>query len=138
MSNAFTILIADRNRHVREFLQRELRAEGYRVQVARDGREVLLMVKGDEPPDLLILDLEMPYGDGLTILEQIRHHKPPLPIIIHSFLTDYANHPDVADTAAFVEKSGNTDSLKAAVLEVLHSHYPTRFIQHEEDVLPGR
>ena len=51
------ILIADRNRHVRDFLRRELHAEGYRIEVARDGREVLNHLQGHEPPDLLILDL---------------------------------------------------------------------------------
>ena len=41
MAKTCKILIADRNRHVRDFLRRELGAEGYQVEVARDGREVL-------------------------------------------------------------------------------------------------
>ena len=47
MYDKFTILIADRNRHVREFLRRELMAEDYCVEVAKDGREVLLMITAE-------------------------------------------------------------------------------------------
>lgn len=39
--NKFTILIADRNSNVREFLKREMMTEGYRVRLAKDSREVL-------------------------------------------------------------------------------------------------
>lgn len=37
MAKKFTILTADRNRNVREFLKREMIAEGYRVKVAKIG-----------------------------------------------------------------------------------------------------
>jgi DNA-binding response OmpR family regulator len=37
----FKILIADRNQHVREFLKRELMAEGYRVGLAKMSRKFL-------------------------------------------------------------------------------------------------
>ena len=63
------ILIADRNRHVREFLRRELLAEGYQVEEARDGREILGLLNGGTLPDLLILDLELPFVSELKALE---------------------------------------------------------------------
>jgi len=127
MDNEFYILIADRNRHVREFLRRELIAEGYRIQVAKDGREVLVMTEGAEPPDLLILDLDMPYVNGLTILDRLRERSPLLPVVIHTFLTEDVAVLNVRHAAAVVEKSGNTDCLKAAVDEVFQQFYPHRF-----------
>jgi len=127
MDNEFMILIADRNRHVREFLRREFMVEGFRVQVAKDGREVLSMTEGAEPPDLLILDLEMPYLSGLAILGRLRERTPLLPVVIHAFLTEYAGSMDLRHAAALVEKSGNTDCLKVAVDEVLQRFYPHRF-----------
>lgn len=57
MRDSFTILIADRNRHVRELLRREFEADGYRVRLARDDRQVLTVINSAEPLDLLILDL---------------------------------------------------------------------------------
>ncbi|MBW2020038.1 MAG: response regulator [Deltaproteobacteria bacterium] len=125
----FTILIADRNPHVREFLRRELMAEGYRVLVANDGREVLRMTDVDEPPELLILDLDMPYVSGLTVLEQLQKRKSPLPVMIHTFRTEYAKHPAVQRAAGFWEKRGdNIDGFKATVSQLLRKCYPHRFL----------
>lgn len=126
MADAFNILIADRNRHVREFLRRELMAEGYRVQVAKDDKELLSMIDV-EAPDLLILDLEIPYGGGLAVLENLQTRVPPLPVVIHTFLTEYANHPVVQGQGPLVEKMANTDVLKAAIVEMLKKRYPQRF-----------
>jgi DNA-binding response OmpR family regulator len=130
MSEGFTILVADRNRHVGELLQRELQAEGYRVRVARDGREVLTLVNVESSPDLLILDLEIPYVGGLAILEQLRHKHPRLPVVIHTLLTEYETHPDISAAAAFLEKGGDTERLKAVVRAVLNRHYPERCAEH--------
>ena len=122
----FRILIADRNRHVREFLKREFREAGFRVQVARDCSEVLMMVDVSDPPDLLILDLEMPPGRSIQILENMQARIPPLPVVIHAFLAEYVNQPSLRQAAALVEKRGNTDRLKTTVMEVLKRHYPER------------
>jgi DNA-binding response OmpR family regulator len=129
MADQFTILIADRNPHVREFLRRELMAEGYRVQVARNGREVLRMTDVDDPPELLILDLDMPYVSGLTILEELENRKSPLPVMIHTFRMEYEKHPAVQRAAGFWEKRGdNIDGFKATVTQVLRKYYPRRFL----------
>ena len=123
--NQFTILVADRNPHIREFLRRELISAGYRVQLAKDGREVLRMTRVDDSPDLLILDLEIPHVNGLQILEQLQDRGPMLPVVIHTFLTEYANHPAVQKAAAFVEKTGNNiDKLKAVIVGALANWYP--------------
>lgn len=126
MEQPFTILIADKNRHVREFLRRELGAEGYRVMLAKDGRKLLTMIQLDHPPDLVILDPEIPYTEERAILDQIHSTVPPVPLIIHTFLTEYASHPAIGPWGTFVEKRGNIDRLKQAVTEVLRKCYPNR------------
>jgi DNA-binding response OmpR family regulator len=126
MSDGFTVLITDRNRHVRNFLRRELIAEGYQVEVAADGRDLLRKISNIGPSDLLILDLEIPYSGGPAILERLRRVNSRLPVIIHGFTTEDASHPAVQRAAAFVEKMGNTNRLKAAVIEVLREYYPDR------------
>ena len=111
------ILIADRNRHVREFLRRELLTEGYRVEAARDGREVLQMLNGENPPDLLILDLELPYVTELKVLELLQERLPSLPVVIHSFLPEAESH--FPEAATFLEKREDTDLLKEVVAHLL-------------------
>jgi DNA-binding response OmpR family regulator len=123
------ILIADRNRHVREFLRRELRAEGYRVEVAGDGREVLNLLESGEPLHLLILDLEIPYLDELEIWARVKDRQPPLPVVIHTFLPEYPTRLTIPQAAAFLEKKGDTDHLKAVVAELLAKHYPGQFFR---------
>jgi len=117
------ILIADRNRHVREFLRRELTAEGYLVEVARDGREVLLSLDGESPPDLLILDLEVPYVVELEVLARLRERRPLVPVVIHTFMPATANHLSAPPAAAFLEKKGDTEHLKAVVADVIEKNY---------------
>jgi len=117
------ILVADRNRHVRELLRRVLTAEGYRVQVAKDGLEVWTRLTGEEPPDLLILDLEIPYLEELQELALFRESEPRLPLIIYSFTRDYPHDFLTSRAALFLEKMENTDRLKAAVDEVISKHY---------------
>ncbi len=56
MEKTYKILIADRNSHVREFIRREMLAEGYSVQLAENGREVLKWAYHRESADLLILE----------------------------------------------------------------------------------
>jgi DNA-binding NtrC family response regulator len=111
------ILIADRNRHVRDFLRRELMSEGYQVEVARDGREILQMLNGQDQPDLLILDLELPYLIELKVLELLQERLPSLPVVIHSFLPEAESH--LPEAAKFLEKSEDTNLLKAVVAELL-------------------
>ena len=137
MPEGFTVLITDRNRHVRNFLRRELVAEGYQVEVAADGRDLLRKVSAGDSPDLLILDLEIPYSNGLAILKRLRRVNSGLPVIIHGFATEDVIHPTDQCTAAFVEKMGNTDGLKAAVLEVLREHYPNRFTTDQRERKEG-
>jgi DNA-binding NtrC family response regulator len=131
----FTIVIADRNRHVREFLKREFMLLGYQVQIAKDGWEVLAMAKCGGPPDLLILDPEIPFADGLDIVTQLQSRQPALPVIIHTF-AEYAGNPSVQGAAGLVEKRGDIEQLKTVVAEILQKWYPRRFGSTEEDHMP--
>ncbi|MDZ7582302.1 MAG: response regulator [Deltaproteobacteria bacterium] len=116
MSTLKHILIADRNPHVRRFLKRELEAEGYRVRLAESGVELLKWAFDPHPLDLVILDPDLPDTVARQLMDKLRNRKPPLPVVIHAFLSDYAAAPDMLDADAFVEKGGNSiESLKKAI-----------------------
>ena len=95
MKTNFTILIADRNPHVRNLLKRELEEEGYHVVMAKNDREVLSLVNSELPPALLILDLAIPYGNGIDLIRELKKELPTLPIIIHTLFSDYEQHPEL-------------------------------------------
>jgi DNA-binding response OmpR family regulator len=124
MKRIFNILIADKNKNVREFLRRELSAEGYEVSVAEDGSQILEKLKLDSNVHLLVFDLEMPNADTSGIFEKARSRQPPLPIVVHTFLTEEHERDSGCDTGdIFIEKSGNIDHLKAAIADTLERFY---------------
>jgi DNA-binding NtrC family response regulator len=116
------ILVADRNQHVREFLKRELMAEGYRVRLAKNVQEVLKKVYHTETLDLLILDPDLPGTDKLVLLKKLQNRIPALPVVVHTFLSDYTDYTNELSKLAFVEKSGSSvESLKKMVHEILQT-----------------
>ncbi|HOS44614.1 MAG TPA: response regulator, partial [Armatimonadota bacterium] len=65
------ILAVDDERHIVRLIQVNLERAGYTVITAYDGREALQKIEA-ENPDLVVLDVMMPYMDGLETLKRIR------------------------------------------------------------------
>ncbi len=128
MEDQFAIIVADRNRHVRDFLKREFEADGYVILLAKDEKELLSLIDGAVPADLLILDLEVPCFGGADLMDQLNNRKPSMPVVVHTLLTEQSTHGAVQKAAAFLEKRGNNiDHLKDVVFGVLRRYYPDRF-----------
>ncbi|MHB0937312.1 MAG: response regulator transcription factor [Armatimonadota bacterium] len=87
------ILAVDDERHIVRLIQVNLERAGYQVLTAFDGREALKKIE-DEHPDLVVLDVMMPYMNGLETLKQIRANPKTrnLPVIM---LTAKAQDQDV-------------------------------------------
>jgi len=127
MKENFTLLIADRNRNIREFLQRELITDGYRVFLACDGRQVLKIIE-NEVPDLLIIDLDIPYADELRVFERLQNGNQLIPLLVHTLPPGDTTSSFIQRAAGFVEKDGNNiTNLKDTITQVLRKHYPHRF-----------
>jgi|SRR5208283_5968634 len=134
MKKRFTILVADKNRHVRDFLRRELSAEGYEVAVAGDGGQILAQLDSENGVDLLVFDLETPDADSSKIFEKTQNRRPPLPVVIHTFLTEESERDfSLNKGEIYIEKSGNIEHLKTAIADMLNRFYPERSI----DAGPG-
>lgn len=126
MEKEFKILVADRNQHVREFIKRELMAEGYKVRLAKNVQEVLKNVFYPETLDLLILDPDLPGTDKLSLLKELQDRIPTLPVVVHTYLSDYNDHTNILSKLAFVEKSGSSvEGLKKMVSEILRKRKTT-------------
>lgn len=65
------ILVVDDEPHIRRMLEAVLGNRGFEVLTASDGTQGLADL-GEDPVDLVILDLMMPGANGLEILSQIR------------------------------------------------------------------
>ncbi|WP_052890739.1 response regulator [Thermogemmatispora carboxidivorans] len=66
-----TVMIADDSVYIRQSLQQTLQRAGYRVVQARDGMEAWELLL-EQPPDVLLLDIEMPHLNGYELLSMIR------------------------------------------------------------------
>jgi diguanylate cyclase (GGDEF)-like protein len=66
-----TILVAEDEPHLREVLRFQLEAAGYRVLEARDGKQALDMAT-QTLPDLLLLDVMMPFLNGYEVCRELR------------------------------------------------------------------
>ena len=120
MKDQYTILIADRNSHVRRFIQREMTAAGYQVHLAESAGEVLKCAFRHEPLDLVILDPDLPGAEDANLLQRLLDRVPALPVVVHSYPAEYGNaamHPGIV---VFVEKRGSSvERLKQVVYETL-------------------
>jgi DNA-binding response OmpR family regulator len=65
------VLIADDEVNIVASLEFLMSKEGYDVAIARNGREALDLVDTFSP-DLMLLDLSMPYVDGFAVAQQVR------------------------------------------------------------------
>jgi two-component system KDP operon response regulator KdpE len=77
-----TILVVDDDPSIRRTLAAELKAEGYEVAEAADGREALAAFAREEP-DLVLTDLAMPLSDGFDVVSGVRR-AGPTPVLVLS------------------------------------------------------
>jgi CheY-like chemotaxis protein len=66
-----TILLADDNAPSRELMREILEACGYDVAEAANGREALDLIR-NSPPNIVLLDLQMPVMDGFAVIHAVR------------------------------------------------------------------
>ncbi len=87
------ILACDDEKHIVRLVQVNLERAGYTVVTASDGKEALQKVE-DENPDLVVLDVMMPYMDGFEVLQNLRRNPSTrdIPVIM---LTAKAQDADV-------------------------------------------
>jgi CheY-like chemotaxis protein len=75
------VLVIDDEPNVRTLLDMLLRPKGYDVMLADNGSTGLQLYR-QEHPDIILLDLQMPTLDGVTVLKKIRSVDPEQPVIV--------------------------------------------------------
>ena len=116
------ILIVEDDDDVRLGYQVLLRAHHYDTFLAADG--VSAMSEGvKHQPDLIILDLGLPAGDGLLVLERFRAitHLAVIPVVVVSARNLHGNKERAlkAGARAFVQKPWNDGELLAIISQLL-------------------
>ncbi|MEO8033663.1 MAG: response regulator [Acidobacteriota bacterium] len=115
-----TILVVEDNVLNRELTNAVLKAAGYSVMLAKDGAEALMLI-GREKVDLILLDIDLPFIDGHSVLQAIRENGIEVPTIFVSGLP--GDQPELKafeiGAADFIHKPVKNNVLLARVAKVL-------------------
>src|SRR5690348_16142830 len=119
--NAPTILVADDEAEVREFIQTGLRCRGYKVDAAEDGEEVLQYLREGRPIAAVLLDVLMPRKNGFDMLREIRSVDADIPVIMVSGASSTMNVVEEMRIEAtdFVPKPVVPEELRRAIKAAL-------------------
>ena len=88
MNEAANILLVDDEPGMLRYIRTLLEVDEHKVQTASTGEEAVERVQKGLQPDLVLLDLLMPGIDGLQTLEQLRHLRPGLKVVMLSCVND--------------------------------------------------
>ncbi len=118
------ILIVEDEASIREVLCAYLRRDGYGVVEARDGREGWELFATCSP-ELVLLDLNLPYLDGVTLCRQIRNVSP-VPIIMVTARTEEIDELQGLNIGAddYLRKPFSPGVLMARVHALLRRYQP--------------
>src|SRR5580700_8600949 len=111
-----SILVIDDEAEIREGLELLLSSEGYAVTSAETGQSGLARL-GEEPYDLLLLDVSLPDGNGLDLLRDIRQRDPHLPVVLITAYgsIDMARQAFKGGAQDYITKPWSNDELLAQV-----------------------
>ena len=89
------IVLAEDDPDIAFMHQRVLESDGHHVEVVRDGAGTIDAVR-EHDPDLLVLDMHMPNGDGFAVLEDLRANEKttdqPVVVLSNSDLSEHEHH----------------------------------------------
>ena len=112
------ILHVDDEQGILLLYQAELEDEGFQVESANSGEDALEKFKA-APPDLVILDINMPTMNGIEVLRQMKEMNADLPVILSSAYPEYKEDFATWASEAYIVKSANMDELISAVHKYL-------------------
>src|SRR5437016_272306 len=86
------ILLVEDNEMNRDMLSRRLQRKGYRVVMAHDGEQALVLA-GSEDPDLILMDISLPKMDGWEVTRLLKSNSrtkgiPVIALTAHALSTD--------------------------------------------------
>ena len=113
------VLVVDDEEHIRRAVGRALTARGYEVEMAEDGETALDSARASQP-DLVVLDLNLPGIDGLSVASRVRSWSQ-VPILVLSVREDESDKVAALELGAddYLTKPFGTDELMARVRALL-------------------
>ncbi len=126
------ILVVDDEHLIRWSLEQSLKKQGYEVAIAASGEDALKQVQ-EEAPELMLLDIQLPGMDGLSVLQRIKEIDSEIIVIMVTALGiletavkamrlgafDYINKPfNLDELSIIVKKALETSQLRKEVAQL--------------------
>jgi len=116
------ILVIDDDKAIQTALHALLVGAGHQTVSAMDAMQGVMMAR-QSPPDLIVLDINMPAGGGLAVFQRLRALSGTMqvPILIYTGVSldeIRAKIPDAADVA-FLQKPASLQAIKDAIARLL-------------------
>lgn len=120
------ILIAEDDRAVREALDRALRLEGYETSLASHGSEALEVLERGGQVDAIVLDILMPFVNGLDVCRKLRSRGDRTPILMLTARHEVGDRVAGLDAGAddYLTKPFALDELLARIRALLRRAGP--------------
>lgn len=122
------ILIVDDDPDLRRGLNLRLRANQFETVYATDGFTAMAMAQ-KERPDLIILDIGLPAGDGFVVLDRLQQaaNLSTIPVIVLTARDPQGNRERIlkAGATAFFQKPADNAELLEAIHAALGSSWST-------------
>jgi len=114
------ILVVEDEKKVASFIKKGLEEDYYSVDIALDGKEGSKLAFSDEY-DLIIMDIMLPFKDGISILKEIRQEKITTPVLMLTAKDDVSDKVFGLDSGAddYLPKPFAFDELLARVRALL-------------------
>src|SRR5947208_390123 len=125
MTSGSQLLVVDDDPQLREALTRALTLDGYRVATAGNGAQALDSL-GKQRPDLMVLDVMMPYVGGLDVCRTLRERRDRLPILVLTARDELGDRVAGLDAGAddYLTKPFALEELRARLRALLRRSVP--------------
>src|ERR1043166_1488771 len=97
--STYRILLAEDEPNLGQVIQEELSRQGYQVDLAYDGL-VAEKLFNQHDYSLVLLDVNLPYKNGLALCKEFRHSKKDIPIIMLTALGELHDKLDAFNLGA--------------------------------------
>ena len=124
------ILIAEDDEALAKFVRQGLDAENYTVDILADGEQARIAAT-DVDYDVVILDLNLPKLDGISVLRHLRLKKPSLPVLVLTQRNKVEDRIQCLDTGAddYLGKPFSFSALSARIRALVRrSHLPSESV----------
>jgi two-component system response regulator MprA len=119
----FLVVVAEDDPSVRNAVERVLELEGYHVKTANDGNAALDLITSVKP-HAVVMDVMMPFADGLTVTRELRHRGNRTPILLLTARHEVGDRVAGLDAGAddYLVKPFAVDELLARVRALLRRY----------------